>query len=204
MLLKIYSQLLEAYGSRNWWPVRHGLKPREWEIMAGAILTQNTAWRNVEKALENLAKAGILDRESLLDLPESRLAELIRPSGYFNQKARKLRILAGFKGEPTREGLLSLWGIGPETADSILLYAYSKPEFVVDAYTRRIFSRLGMIKSDSSYEEIKSLFQDNLPDDIEIYKEYHALIVKLAKENCRNKPVCKNCPIEDFCNKANV
>ncbi len=199
MILRIYERLLDAFGPQGWWPVRHGLEPPEWEIMAGAVLTQNTAWSNVEKALDNLAGAGIRDRESLLKLGETRLAELIRPSGYYKQKARKLRILAAFSGEPSREDLLSLWGIGHETADSILLYARGKAYFVVDAYTMRIFSRLGIIEPGQNYEEVRRFFESRLPRDPRIYKEYHALIVEMAKRHCRPKPSCQECPMERFC-----
>ena len=199
MLLRIYERLLESLGPQGWWPVSHGLEPPGWEIMAGAVLTQNTAWINVEKALENLARAGVRDRESLLKLGERELAVLIKPSGYYNQKARKLKTLAGFEGPHTREGLLSLWGIGPETADSILLYAHGKACFVVDAYTRRIFTRLGIISPAWGYEDIRKFFESRLPRDPEVYKEYHALIVGMAKRFCRPKPACKGCPMEGFC-----
>jgi endonuclease-3 related protein len=199
MLMRIYSRLLDSFGSQGWWPVGHGLEPPEWEIMAGAVLTQNTAWTNVERALENLAGAGLRDRESLLRIPEGKLAGLIKPSGYFNQKARKLRILAGFGGPYTREGLLSLWGIGPETADSILLYAQGEPFFVVDAYTRRVFTRLGLISPSWGYEEVREFFESRLPRDPEVYREYHALIVRMAKRFCRTKPACRDCPMEGFC-----
>lgn len=199
MLLRIYERLLKTMGPQGWWPVGHGLEPPEWEIMVGAVLTQNTAWTNVEKALENLAGAGVRDRESLLKLSENELAGLIKPSGYYNQKARKLKTLAAFEGPYTRESLLSLWGIGPETADSILLYAHGKTCFVVDAYTRRIFTRLGIISPAWGYEEIREFFESRLPRDPEVYKEYHALIVKMAKRFCRPKPTCKDCPMEGFC-----
>jgi endonuclease-3 related protein len=199
MILRIYERLLKSLGPQGWWPVSHGLEPPEWEIMAGAVLTQNAAWSNVERALDNLARAGVRDRESLLKLPGPRLAGLIRPSGYYNQKARKLKILAGFEGPITREGLLGLWGIGPETADSILLYALNRPFFVVDAYTRRVFTRLGLISPSWGYEEVRGFFESRLPRKPEIYKEYHALIVELAKRHCKPKPACQGCPMEGFC-----
>jgi endonuclease-3 related protein len=204
MLMRIYERLLETLGPRGWWPVSHGLEPPEWEIMAGAVLTQNTAWANVERAMENLARAGVRDRKSLLGLEESELARLIKPSGYYNQKAMKLRVLAGFEGPYTREGLLSLWGIGPETADSILLYSRGRPYFVVDAYTRRIFTRLGLISPEWKYEKVRGFFESRLPRDPEIYKEYHALIVEMAKRFCRIKPVCQGCPMEGFCEYESV
>ncbi len=199
MLLRIYKRLLKALGPQGWWPVSHGLEPPEWEIMVGAVLTQNTAWANVERALENLTGTGVRNRESLLRLSESELAELIKPSGYYNQKAKKLRVLAGFAGPHTRESLLSLWGIGPETADSILLYAHSKAYFVVDAYTRRIFTRLGLISPSWGYEDVREFFESRLPRDPEIYKEFHALIVAMAKRFCRPEPSCKGCPMDGFC-----
>lgn len=199
MLLRIYQRLLDSFGPQGWWPVRHGLEPPEWEVMAGAVLTQNTAWSNVDKALETLAKAGIKDRQSLLKLANTRLEELIKPSGYYKQKARKLKVLAGFEGPLTRENLLGLWGIGRETADSILLYAFNRPYFVVDAYTVRIFSRLGLIRPEAGYEQAREFFESRLPRDPEIYKEYHALIVEMAKRFCRPKPLCRGCPMEKFC-----
>jgi endonuclease-3 related protein len=199
MLAEIYSCLMRTYGPQGWWPARGDFSPPEWEVELGSLLTQNTAWRNVEKALGNLLAAGVTTRQKLLSLPEERLASLIRPSGYYRQKARKLRELASLEAEPTRENLLSVWGIGKETADSILLYAYGKPFFVVDAYTRRIFSRLGLIKGSQEYDEIRSFFEKNLPRDVPLYKEFHALIVRLGKEHCRARPVCRGCPLEDTC-----
>jgi endonuclease-3 related protein len=200
MLMRIYERLLDALGAQGWWPVGRGLEPPEWEVMAGAVLTQNTTWSNVERALENLAVAGIRDRESLLEIPEKELAELIKPSGYYNQKARKLRILAGYRGEPDRVSLLNLWGIGPETADSILLYGYGRPNFVVDAYTRRVFSRLGLIDPGWGYERTREFFEGRLPRDPAVYREYHALIVRLAKTHCKPRPSCGGCPMKSFCN----
>jgi len=216
-MLEIYKTLLRRFGPQGWWPMRRRFSPPEWEVEVGAVLTQNAAWANVEKALDNLIREGITSRDSLLRVNEKRLAELIMPSGYYNQKARKLRILASFSGKscasaqemqhtsrgkaarPTRESLLSLWGIGPETADSILLYAYGVPEFVVDAYTKRIFTRLGILKGNESYEEIKQKMETRIPADVELYKEFHALIVRLAKENCKTKPECGGCPLEGRC-----
>ncbi len=199
MLLRMYERLLDSFGPQNWWPVSHGLEPPEWEIMAGAVLTQNTSWSNVEKSLRNLSGAGIRNRRLLLSLDDGKLQELIRPSGYYRQKSRKLRILAGFEGELSRDNLLSLWGIGPETADSILLYARGKAYFVVDAYTRRIFSRLGLVSRDAGYDDIRHYFESRLPRDPAIYGEFHALIVRLAKDFCKTKPSCSGCPMERFC-----
>jgi endonuclease-3 related protein len=198
-MLEIYEALLKRFGPQEWWPMSGRFSPPEWEVEVGAILTQNAAWKNVEKALDNLIREGITRKKDILRVHEKKLAELIIPSGYYNQKARKLRILAGFSGKPTRESLLSLWGIGPETADSILLYAYGVPEFVVDAYTRRIFTRLGILSGKETYSEVKEVFESRIPADVELYKEFHALIVRLAKENCRTKPECGGCPLEGRC-----
>ena len=152
--------MVMAFGPRYWWP-----GDSRFEIVVGAILTQNTAWGNVEKALESLRKAGVMSREGVLRIPEKELSTLIRSSGYHNQKARKLRELARFSGKPGRGDLLGVWGIGKETADSILLYAHGIPFFVVDAYTRRVFSRLGLISGSEEYDEIRSLFENGLPKD---------------------------------------
>ncbi len=203
MLMKIYRRLLHAFGPQNWWPVKNGFRPKEWEICVGAVLTQNTNWKNVEKALENMKKHGIVSREDIIRIDTEKLAEIIKPAGYYNQKAKKLKALASLEGKITREKLLSVWGVGPETADSILLYAYGKPYFVIDAYTRRVFSRLGLVKETSSYEELRHFFEKNLPRDIQIYKEYHALIVELAKRFCKKKPFCEKCPISDYCKFEN-
>ncbi len=199
MLLRIYKTLLEAFGPQNWWPAGNGLEPEEWEISVGAVLTQNTNWRNVERALARMAGMGLRTRKDVLNASEKRIAEAIRPAGYYNQKARKLKILASLSDEASRERLLSLWGIGPETADSILLYAHGKPYFVVDAYTRRVFSRLGILEGNEGYEDIRRMFEEKLPRDVGLYREYHALIVELAKRFCRKKPVCPECPLSNLC-----
>lgn len=200
-MMKIYRTLLERFGPQGWWPTGNGFTPPEWEIEVGAVLTQNASWRNVEKALEKLKREGITTREAALGVPEKRLAEMIRPSGYYNQKAKKLKILAGFSRKPTRLDLLSLWGIGPETADSILLYAYGEPEFVVDAYTKRIFTRIGLLSGRETYDGIKRVFESRIPRDTGTYKEFHALIVRLAKEHCRTRPLCEGCPLSAKCGK---
>jgi len=202
-MLKIYRTLSKRFGSQGWWPMKNGFSQPEWEVEVGAVLTQNAAWNNVEKALENLKKEGITTRKRILEIPEKRLAELIRPSGYFNQKARKLKILANYSGKPKREELLSLWGIGPETADSILLYAHGISTFVVDAYTRRIFTRMGILSGRETYNKVKEKFESSIPRDVELYKEFHALIVRLAKEHCKTKPVCSGCPLSDRCLTGN-
>ncbi|MCX6818619.1 MAG: endonuclease [Candidatus Aenigmarchaeota archaeon] len=198
-MLKVYNKLLKEFGKQHWWP---SITKSKFEICVGAILTQNTNWQNVEKAIDNLIKNRMLTKEAIKNANISRLSALIRSSGYYKQKARKLKIFAGFDGEITRENLLSLWGIGPETADSMLLYAYNKPYFVVDAYTKRIFERLGMLNGNEDYEEIRKLFEKNLPKDVKIYKEFHALIVELGKKYCKKTPDCKNCPLKSDCGHA--
>ena len=165
-------------------------EPKELEVCIGAILTQNTNWKNVERALENLINAKILTAEKIANMHLSSIEKLIMSSGFYKQKAKRLkefcRFIVNFKGDfykdVTREQLLSINGIGRETADSILLYACNKPFFVVDAYTQRIFSKLGLINEEDDYEKIRELFESNLPCDVELYKEFHALIVRLGKE----------------------
>ncbi|MFH0832808.1 MAG: endonuclease III domain-containing protein [Candidatus Aenigmatarchaeota archaeon] len=195
-MIGIYNTLLAAYGRQHWWPSRTGSR---FEVCIGAILTQNTSWSNVEKAISNLIKNKMLSKEAIKKAPINKLSSLIRSSGYYRQKAKKLKAFVNFSGEMNRENLLGIWGIGPETADSILLYAFGKRYFVVDAYTKRIFSRLGMLKGDEGYEEIRNFFESRLPKDVEIYKEFHALIVKLAKEHCKKKPLCDDCPLKSQC-----
>jgi endonuclease-3 related protein len=200
---QIYHKLLEMYGPQGWWPLtvdgfhsKHYMgKPKSFkhrfEIIVGAICTQNTNWKNVEKALYNLSKNKLLDIDKIRKADVSKLGDLIRPAGYYNQKAERLKIIAEFfskNKDPSREELLAVKGIGPETADSILLYAFEKLSFVVDAYTRRIFSNLGLIQIEDSYDSIKHIFENNLPKDLEMYKEYHALIVEHAKRYYRKKP----------------
>ena len=208
-LHRLYLDLLEAYGPQGWWPLlgHDGVNPTKtgsitgyhpgdysfprndaerFEICAGAILTQNTAWPNVEKALRALATAEALNSDAILALPEPALAALIRPSGYHNMKARKLKEMADFfmklgNRVPERDELLSVWGIGPETADSIRLYAYGQPEMVVDAYTRRVLEQLGWVSASVSYEALKVYCLENLPEDVLVYQEFHALVVEHAK-----------------------
>lgn len=175
------------------------------------ILTQNTSWKNVEKAVYNLNKENVLDINSIIKMDNNRLASLIRPSGYYNQKAIKLKVMAGFlKKNPIkrlkrietkklRELFLSIKGVGPETADSILLYAFNRPVFVVDAYTKRIFSRFGFIKNNATYNEIQDFFHKNLKSDEKIFNEFHALIVEHAKQHCKKTPVCKDCILKERC-----
>ncbi|MCC7570011.1 endonuclease III domain-containing protein [Candidatus Micrarchaeota archaeon] len=213
-LFNIYEKLLKLYGLQGWWPLIdfkgtnptktgsvQGYHPgdysfprnelQQFEICIGAILTQNTAWPNVEKALLNLKTINALDPKKILFLEDKKLKQAITPAGYFNQKAKKLKLFSKFyislKGKtPAREELLDVWGIGPETADSILLYAYKQPEFVVDAYTRKVFGPcfdegFNSINSDATYDDIKLLFEINLPRDYKLYQEFHALIVEHAK-----------------------
>lgn len=213
-LLDIYNRLLEEFGHQGWWPAHRNFQPQEWEVAIGAILTQNTNWNNVEKALDNLESKKINNFEDILKLKGSELKTLIRPAGFFNQKAERLRKLSefvsgfgsfkDFKKKIEREDLLQLNGIGPETADSILLYACDKPYFVVDAYTRRVFSRMGVLKGNEDYETIRRMFEKTMPKNVDLYKEFHALIVVLAKRICKKKPACQECPLEKNCKKADV
>jgi len=216
MILRIYERLLESFGPQGWWPVRHGLMPPGWEIMAGAVLTQNAAWTNVEKAIENLRLDGALEAERLLALRSGRLASLIRPAGYFNVKARRLRAMcrwligrggirkiARLPTQDLRKALLAVHGIGPETADDILLYAFHRPVFVIDAYTRRIFQRLGVIDGNEDYETLRRVFETTLDSDAQLFNEYHALIVVHGKDICRKRPLCENCCLAERCPSSN-
>jgi endonuclease III related protein len=212
LLLDIYDRLYRRFGPQHWWPHSRG---GAFEIIVGAILTQNTAWTNVEKALVNLRRARLLTPLALNRTHSGRLARLVRPSGYFNLKAKKLKAfarllfmehqgkLANLFASDTatlRQELLAVYGIGPETADSILLYAAHHPVFVVDAYTRRIFERLGLAPADASYEELQKLFVENLEPDEPMFNEYHALIVALGKNICRKRvPKCEECPLREVC-----
>jgi len=207
-LINLYKKLFAFYGEQNWWPVdyeyhtTHKTDPRE-EIIIGAILTQNTSWRNVEKSLENLKRAKALSLRGIRKFSFEKLKELIKPSGFYKQKAVYLKNFVEALGNIdylkniSRKELLEVKGIGRETADVILLYALDRLSFVVDAYTKRLLMKLWNIEG--SYEEIKELFEKNLPKDLEIYKEFHALIDLHCKEFCRKKPVCKACPLADIC-----
>lgn len=208
-LTAMYDAMLDALGPSGWWP---GETP--FEIAVGAILTQNTNWKNVEKAIANLREAGALDARVMDALPPDRLAELVRPSGSFRVKAGRLKnllallrdecgyavtALAGRELDELRPLLLSVKGVGPETADSILLYALDKPTFVVDAYTRRILGRHALIPEDIGYEELRAFYMDVLPEDAALYAEYHALIVRVGKHYCRKRvPLCAQCPLCPF------
>lgn len=188
--------------SNSIWPISNNFQPSEFEIVVGALLTQNTAWGNVEKALKNLAEANVKSPEAISNIRIAKLQQLIRPSGFYKQKAKRLRILAKFISENrtfTREQLLQLNGIGRETADSILNYAYDKPVFVVDAYTRRIFSRIGIITGKEDYDEIRQVFENSIKRNAKLYQEFHALIVEHAKVHCKKQPVCIECPLIGVC-----
>lgn len=206
----IYDRLLAAYGPSNWWP-----GDSEFEMMVGAVLTQNTAWTNVEKAIANLRSANLLSPKVIIDTRQMRLAKLIRPSGYFNVKAKRLRALCHWVNDrdgisnlhrlstaELRAALLEVHGVGPETADAILLYAFHRPVFVIDAYTRRIFSRLGLIMGTEAYETLRGVFEVALGEDTSLYNEYHALIVRHAKDTCRKKPLCQACCLAPVCSYA--
>ncbi|WFS60945.1 endonuclease III domain-containing protein [Pseudodesulfovibrio thermohalotolerans] len=209
LLMDMYDAMLATLGPSKWWP---GETP--FEIAIGAILTQNTNWKNVEKALGNLKNAGVLEAEPLYALPVPRLAELIRPAGYYNVKARRIHNFLEFLKEEAEFDLLSLKnrdlaelrlkvlginGIGPETGDCILLYALDFPTFVVDAYTARIVGRHGLAWEDIDYHGLQGLFMDVLPEDVALYNEYHALIVRVGANWCRKKAgLCESCPLQPF------
>lgn len=206
VLQRVYRLLYGAYGPMNWWPA-----DSPFEVIVGAFLTQNTAWKNVEKALANMKRAGLLDPKKLDKVPEKKLADIIKPSGYFNQKAKKIKSFVKHFGEKysysiekmkerpigeLRKELLEMWGIGPETADSILLYALDKPIFVVDAYTMRTFKRLGFLDDKDDYDEAQKMFMKHLKPDAPLYNEYHALIVALGNRLCKPRPACSECPLK--------
>ncbi len=226
----VFNTLITAYGPQGWWPILGGdgasiYKARKtltaaqtFEICIGAILTQSVAWSNVEKALQNLKLNDYLHIEAIHTQTHETIAECIRPSGYFNQKAKKLKnfsnwlaannfnlkIIKSLSIKKLRNELLSIHGVGPETADSMLLYAFHKKIFVIDAYTKRIFSRIGIITGNESYAEIQDLFHQEFDKSIIDYSEYHALIVAHAKDFCKTKPICSGCCLEKVCKKTNV
>ena len=208
-LQNVYHRLMTCYGPQHWWPAQE-----PFEVIVGAILTQSAAWGNVEKAIANLKTAGALSPEALCQLSLTEVARLVHPCGYYNAKARKLKFFVGWLEEYyddsldklfadnidyIRQQLLSLYGIGKETADSIILYAANKPIFVIDAYTRRITSRIGLAPNSGSYDAYQALFMDNLPADAQLFNEYHALLVRLAKNVCRPRPLCQQCCLGDIC-----
>jgi endonuclease-3 related protein len=208
LLIQIYTRLYEAYGPRHWWP---GETP--FEVMVGAILTQNTSWRNVEKAILRLKAKKVLNVKGIHRLKRAELASLIKSSGYYRIKADRVKAFVNFifeeydgriekmrreKMEVLRPRVLKVRGVGPETADSILLYGLRKPIFVVDAYTKRILSRHGIISEKASYDEVQKLFMDHLPRDGKLFNEYHALLVHLGKTLCKKIPRCDLCPLKDI------
>ena len=204
-LRQIHQLLLKAFGPQHWWP---GETP--FEIILGAILTQNTSWANVEKAIANLKAAGCLKPDKLAALEAEAIEELIRPAGYFRLKTKRLRnftkwffdayggdldALAHIETRRLREELLSVSGVGPETADSMLLYALNRPVFVVDTYTARVAVRHGLIETDIDYEQLQYLFESNLEPNVPLFNEYHALLVRVGKDFCKPKPKCAGCPL---------
>lgn len=216
-LIEVYDALHRAHGPQSWWPAE-----TPFEVMVGAVLTQNTAWTNVEKAIANLRAAHALDAEPLLAVPVAQLAEWLRPAGYFNVKAARLRSFCAWYlaagGYPRlrrwqtarlRAGLLSVKGVGPETADDILLYAFGRPVFVIDAYTRRILSRLGLVGGDEAYDELRlaieralTLTEQREHVRVTLFNEYHALIVRHGKDVCRTRPRCAECVLRAACPAA--
>jgi len=206
ILMEIYNLLFTAFGPQNWWPAETDL-----EMMIGAILTQNTSWSNVEKAIQNLKEKDLVSIKGLSDTPAPILAEYIRPAGYYNLKVRRLKNLISLihdkhdgdlnslfslDTETIRKELLSVKGIGLETADSMILYGAGRALFVVDTYTHRILSRHSLIEEEAGYFEVQMLFMDTLPHDVELFQEFHALLVKTGKDFCRRKPLCPDCPLE--------
>ena len=207
-LMEIYDRLFSAFGPQHWWPA-----DTPFEVVVGAILTQNTSWKNVEKAIGNLKARTSFDAEGLKTLGQEKLAEAIVPAGYYNQKSKRLiafldHLYERYEGSleflfardtwNLREELLSLKGIGPETADSILLYAAGRPVFVVDRYTYRIFTRHGLLSEDATYDEMQAMFMDNLPEDIAFFNEFHALVVAAGSGFCKKRPRCAGCPLEEM------
>ena len=210
----IYERLWAAYGPQHWWPAKTAT-----EVVVGAILTQNTAWKNVARAIVNLRSARCLTWTALRDVADDRLAELIQPSGTYKVKTRRLKAFVdvlwnkhgGSLGtmlrgdlQDVRKRLLGIHGIGPETADAILLYAGTRPTFVVDAYTKRILRRHHVIDRKAGYETVRNLFQEAIPPDVTVYNEFHALLVALAKRHCRVRAVCEGCPLADLRHAAQL
>lgn len=206
----VYDRLYGHFGPQHWWP---GDSP--FEVMVGAILTQNTAWTNVEKAIANLKANNALSAEAIASTPHPQLAEWLRPSGYFNIKAERLQTFCRWLLEPgkqqhleqlsthdLRHELLSVKGVGPETADDMVLYAFERPVFVIDAYTRRLFSRLGLVKGEEGYETLRAFVEEAFgrsDEQVSLYNEFHALIVIHAKDHCRKRPQCHGCPFVRRC-----
>jgi len=205
--MALHDRMLSAYGEQAWWPA-----DSQFEVVVGAVLAQNTNWSNVERAINNLKTAGVLGPEAILDLQRDELAELIRPSGYYNVKTKRLlalvnylqrsgglEVLAEQPLEEARQGLLSVNGIGPETADDILLYALDRPVFVIDTYTRRLLARNNLAQGTENYEDLRLGFEAALPTDVALFRQFHALIVQHAKVACRKLPVCATCCLGGTC-----
>jgi len=208
-LLDVYQGMLAAYGPQQWWPADSAF-----EVAVGAVLTQNTNWSNVERAIANLRQADVLTLPAIRRLPKDQLAQLLRPAGYYNLKTERLLQLCDYlascqgldelRGLPldeARSGLLSVWGVGPETADDILLYALDRPVFVIDAYTRRLLVRMGLATGRESYEALRRGFERVLSPDVALFKQYHALLVEHAKSVCRKSPACESCCFASDCLK---
>ncbi len=208
ILKKVYRRLYSAFGPQHWWPGESPL-----EVLIGAVLVQNTSWKNVERAIANLRRDGLMDPHTLDRLPQEEIEELVRPAGYYRVKARRLRNLIRFLVErydgsldamfatplgTLREELLSINGVGPETADSILLYAGGLPKFVVDAYTHRVFARHGWVPFDTDYHQLQEHFESGLEEDAPMWNEYHALLVRVGNVHCRAKPKCEGCPLAEL------
>lgn len=209
-LPQVYKRFLNRYGPQHWWPAE-----TPFEVMVGAVLTQNTSWTNVERAIVNLKQSGALDPDTIVRAEHAKLADWLRPSGYFNIKAKRLRNYCAWYLEQggfeeldrlethaLRHAVLSVNGVGYETADDILLYAFQRPVFVIDAYTRRLYSRLGLIQGDEGYEQLRHFSETGLgrvKDKVPVYNEFHALIVRHAKEHCHKRPECSGCCVGKFC-----
>ncbi len=215
-LKEIYNILYKEYGNQGWWPLYNYktkifeyinfnlnlTESQKLEIILGSILTQNTSWKNVEKALKNLIENNYLSKSKLKSIDNKQLALLIKSSGYHNQKAKKIKEFLKFSKKITRNNLLSIWGIGKETADSILLYAYKHPIFVIDSYTKKIFNRLGF--KQTTYDELQYLFHKSLKKNHKLFNEYHALLVEHGKRYCKAKPLCQSCPLNRICTFYNT
>jgi len=209
-LLEIYYCLLNKYGHRDWWP-----SESDFETIIGAILTQNVSWKNAKLAINNLKNSDYLDLYKLQEMEEKEIADLIKSSRFYNQKAKKIKVIVNFIIQNyngniesmskenihiLRIKLLNLWGFGEETVDSIILYACNLPIFVIDSYTKRIFSRLGYVNYNISYSQMQDFFMKNLPEDVYLYNDFHAQIVHLGNICCKKQPLCKECPLEKVCN----
>jgi endonuclease-3 related protein len=203
----VFARLFASYGPQHWWP---GDSP--FEVLLGAMLTQHTSWKNVERALANLRNAGLMSFDALANVSRTELEELLKPAGHYRQKAARIhKTLAYIRErhgsleafleqdlETLRTELLSQNGIGPETADAIALYAAGQPTFVIDAYTQRVFKRHGWIEPEAGYEEMQQFFHSSLERDAPLYNEYHALLVQVGKSHCQKTPVCSGCPLESL------